>query len=470
MVAKTYWLAGSALALLVAAGPAMAADLPVAPVYKAPPPMIAPLNWTGFYLGAGSGFAVFNADTSVQNPAGAPLFATSTQGGKGWLATGYVGYDYQISDHIVAGVLGDFDFGSVTGGYLDPATGGTGTMKEKYSWAAGGRLGWLVFPEFLAYVSGGYTQAHFTGFSLSNGTTLAAHNYSGWFASIGVDTTFPLLGNGWFFRSDFRYSQYGSATLAEVNAAGAVVDLQSIRPAVQAVTAGLIYKFNSGVTTAPGAGFSFGDFLRAPRGPSHWTGLYLAGGGGYGTWAAYSTALSSPGGVPLASTTNGGRGWFGTVNGGYDYQLTDRLVAGAFADFDFANIRGTFQDPNPAGSLAGTMSERSSWAAGLRGGWLITPTILSYYNVAFSQANFSSANMSGVATLGSHTYNGWFLGSGLEAALPFLGNGWFARVEYRYATYKSANISEVAASGAVLDVITVNPVVQTVRTELVYRF
>ena len=230
MVAKTYWLAGSALALLVAAGPAMAADLPVAPVYKAPPPMIAPLNWTGFYLGAGSGFAVFNADTSVQNPAGAPLFATSTQGGKGWLATGYVGYDYALSDHIVAGVLGDFDFGSVTGGYLDPATGGTGTMKEKYSWAAGGRLGWLVFPEFLAYVSGGYTQAHFTGFSLSNGTTLAAHNYSGWFASIGVDTTFPLLGNGWFFRSDFRYSQYGSATLAEVNAAGAVVDLQSIRP------------------------------------------------------------------------------------------------------------------------------------------------------------------------------------------------------------------------------------------------
>ena len=363
MVAKTYWLAGSALALLVAAGPAMAADLPVAPVYKAPPPMIAPLNWTGFYLGAGSGFAVFNADTSVQNPAGAPLFATSTQGGKGWLATGYVGYDYQISDHIVAGVLGDFDFGSVTGGYLDPATGGTGTMKEKYSWAAGGRLGWLVYPEFLAYVSGGYTQAHFTGFSLSNGTTLAAHNYSGWFASIGVDTTFPLLGNGWFFRSDFRYSQYGSATLAEVNAAGAVVDLQSIRPAVQAVTAGLIYKFNSGVTTAPGAGFSFGDFLRAPHGPSHWTGLYVAGGGGYGTWAAYSTALSSPGGVPLASTTNGGRGWFGTVNGGYDYQLTDRTRGGRIRGFRFREYKG-----NLPGSESRRLSRRHDVGTIVMGG------------------------------------------------------------------------------------------------------
>lgn len=141
MVGKTYWLAGSALALLVAAGPAMAADLP-GPVYKAPPPMVAPVNWTGFYIGAGSGFAVFDARTSVQGAGGA------NQGGKGWLVSGFTGYDYQIGN-IVAGVLGDFDWGSVTGGYLDPATGGTGTMKEKYQWAVGGRLGWLVFPNFL---------------------------------------------------------------------------------------------------------------------------------------------------------------------------------------------------------------------------------------------------------------------------------------------------------------------------------
>ena len=470
MVGKTYWLAGSALALLVAVGPATAADLPTpAPIYKAPPPMVAPVNWTGFYVGAGSGFAVFNADTSVQSAGGAPLTPTATQGGKGWLVTGFTGYDYQIGDRIVAGVLGDFDFGSVTGGYLDPANGATGTMKEKYQWAAGGRLGWLVFPEFLAYVSGGYTQAHFTGFSLNNGTTLPTNTYNGWFASIGVDTTFPLLGNGWFFRSDYRYAQYNTATFGEVNAAGAVVDLQTIRPAVQTVTAGLAYKFNSAPTTPLGAGFSFADFLSAPRGPSHWTGFYLAGGGGYGTWAAYSTT-QSPAGVPLASTTNGGRGWFGTVNGGYDYQLTDRLVAGAFADFDLANIKGTFQDPNPAGPLAGSMSERSSWAAGLRGGWLITPAILSYYDVAFSQANFSSANLGGVATIGSNTYNGWFLGTGLETALPFFGKGWFARIEYRYATYKAANISEVFGTGAVRDIMNVNPVVQTIRTELVYRF
>ena len=116
------------------------------------------------------------------------------------------------------------------------------------------------------------------------------------------------------------------------------------------------------------------------------------------------------------------------------------------------------------------MSERSSWAAGLRGGWLITPGILSYYNVAFSQANFSGANLSGVATLGSHTYNGWFLGSGLETALPFLGNGWFARDRVSLCDLQERQHFGGVPSGAVLDVITVNPVVQTIRTELVYRF
>jgi len=95
---------------------------------------------------------------------------------------------------------------------------------------------------------------------------------------------------------------------------------------------------------------------------------------------------------------------------------------------------------------------------------------LSYYDIAFSQANFSGANLNGVSTVGSHTYNGWFLGTGLETALPFFGNGWFARIEYRYATYKNSNINNVLASGAILDVMNVNPVVQTIRTELVYRF
>lgn len=467
---KTFWLTGSALALLVAVVPAMAADLPAPPaVYKAPPAAAPAYSWTGFYVGAGSGYAIWNGDTSVQSAAGAPLFGTSTLGGKGWLGAAFVGYDYQLTDHIVVGALGDFDFGDVKGQFSDPATAATGTMKETTGWAAGARIGWLVFPEALAYVSGGFTQAHFSGFSLTTGDTIPSHDYSGWFASVGVETTFPILGNGWFFRSDYRYSQYNSASLAEVAPAGVIADVQTFHPYVQTITAGVIYKFNSAPVSAPFATFSFADFFKPPQGPARWTGLYVAAGGGYGTSSSFSTSNSAAG-VPIASVTNGGRGGFGTVNAGYDYQVTDRLVAGVFGDFDFANIRGTFQDPNPAAPIAGTMTENSAWAVGVRGGWLLTPAVLNYYDAGFTQAEFSGANLSGVANLPSHTYDGWFFGSGLETALPFLGNGWFARVEYRYSTFDKTTLPENLVAGGLRDTITVEPNVQTVRVELVYRF
>src|SRR5579859_4236638 len=45
-----------ALLGLAAAAPAQAADLSVAPIYKAPPVVAAPAyNWSGFYLGANGG-------------------------------------------------------------------------------------------------------------------------------------------------------------------------------------------------------------------------------------------------------------------------------------------------------------------------------------------------------------------------------------------------------------------------------
>src|ERR1700692_4607051 len=56
-----------ALLGLVAAAQAYAADLSVAPIYKAPPVVAAPAyNWSGFYLGVngGGGWGTSNWDTS----------------------------------------------------------------------------------------------------------------------------------------------------------------------------------------------------------------------------------------------------------------------------------------------------------------------------------------------------------------------------------------------------------------------
>ena len=53
---KTVLLSGVALAALITA-PAMAADIPARPVYKAAP-AVALTNWTGLYVGAHAGYDV----------------------------------------------------------------------------------------------------------------------------------------------------------------------------------------------------------------------------------------------------------------------------------------------------------------------------------------------------------------------------------------------------------------------------
>jgi len=130
-------------------------------------------------------------------------------------------------------------------------------------------------------------------------------------------------------------------------------------------------------------------------------------------------------------------------------------------------------------STVGTMTENWAWAVGARIGWLFTPELLSYFNGGYTQAHFSSADMivnfSGagtpLSTVSSHTYGGWFLGGGVEAKLPWFGEGWFGRTEYRYAYYDSETLPDNAiGGGAPIAFVSIRPYVQTVRSELVYKF
>lgn len=207
----------TAVAALISA-PAFAADLAV----KAPPIAPSPVySWTGFYSGAGYGYGMWNADTTVQETAGFPLFGTNTAGGRGWLATAVAGYDYQFGDHLVAGVLADYDFANMHGVFTDPGGLGSlgGELTENSAWAAGARIGWLFAPQLLTYVSGGFTEAHFSSVVLNQNNaltgpataTLPSHTYNGWFIGGGLETTFPFFGSGWFWRTDYRFAEYDSA-------------------------------------------------------------------------------------------------------------------------------------------------------------------------------------------------------------------------------------------------------------------
>jgi outer membrane immunogenic protein len=79
-------------------------------------PVVAPTSWTGFYVGAGWGYGVWDMNSTSVFPSGSQ--GTTNNGGRGWLGMADVGYDYQFAIggwNLVAGVLADYDFGNMTG-------------------------------------------------------------------------------------------------------------------------------------------------------------------------------------------------------------------------------------------------------------------------------------------------------------------------------------------------------------------
>ena len=247
-----FLLAVFAAVAALAVGPAAAADMTAKPAYKAPPPPAPAPSWTGFYVGAGLGYGMWNADTGLTF-GGVPQTATVTNGGRGWLGKVTAGYDYQFTSNIVAGVFGDYDFANIKG-WLQTTTGICpfcnvgGNENENSSWAVGGRIGWLITPDIFSYWNGGYTAAHFDTINLvdQNGFTfqgtIPSNTYHGWFTGGGVETRVTFLPiTGLFFNTEYRYASYNMASFPSFTIPG---DNVTIRPYVQTITSGLVYKFN----------------------------------------------------------------------------------------------------------------------------------------------------------------------------------------------------------------------------------
>jgi outer membrane immunogenic protein len=210
-----------------------------------------------------------------------------------------------------------------------------------------------------------------------------------------------------------------------------------------------------------------------------WTGCYVGGGGGYGMWNQENTQFfAGPPVVQVAATqTNGGRGYFGTVGGGCDYQFplgTWNMVVGAFGDYDFASMKGEFSQQ--IGNLTGTEKLSSQWSVGGRIGWVATPNLLVYFSGGYTEAKFDRINLHGLGApvsdfIPGQTYKGYFLGAGDEYALNFLP-GLFWKTEYRFSDLDTQRlVSRSVATGLPNgDLFDSHKYVHTVRSELVYRF
>src|SRR3981189_3676817 len=160
----------------------------------------------------------------------------------------------------------------------------------------------------------------------------------------------------------------------------------------------------------------------------NWTGFYIFGGGGGGLWAADQHVQNSITGNPLTiDQRQGGSGWFGTVGIGYDWQFGGRWVAGIFGDGQFGDIRGSLSDPDFG--IEGREKLRTSYAGGVRLGYLVAPQVLSYVNAGYSGSEWSGSNLTTlaagggpvIATTPSFRRDGWFVGGGGGNNLDIFG-------------------------------------------------
>ncbi len=465
----------AALISVAFAHAASAADMPAkAPVYKAPE--AAATNWTGLYVNGGFGYGLWSADTTTFDPAtgACALCINQEQGGKGWLGVVGLGYDYQFAPQFVGGVFGDFNFASIKGTIQDGNPFFAGETKEQRAWAVGARIGYLVTPDILTYVNGGFTSAHFSGANMvvtfagtpTNSST-PDFTTNGWFIGGGTEVAMPSilglqLGPGWFWRSEYRYARYENKQLPD-RSGGLPQSSFNFRPTVQTVTSQVVYKLNTG-----GPAYR----VAAPA-PAQWNGFYVNAGLGYGLWAADTTTINPTTGLCTLCVVQvqGGKGWLGRFGGGFDYVVLPKILVGVFGDYDVSSLKGTIQDQGPVS--AGEIKQNAAWTAGVRAGFLLTPRILSYVDGGYAGARFSGTTqilvftpLAGVpagTTTPGFTANGWFLGGGMEAAItPNL----FWRNEYRVAHYRNKTIPDEPGA----DSITFKPTVQTVTSQLVYKF
>jgi outer membrane immunogenic protein len=239
-------------------GSALAADLPARTYSKAPAPVMAP-SWTGFYLFGGVGGGIWDADSSAfNNVTGVPITVNQRQGGDGWFGTVGAGYDWEFNSAWVLGIFADGQFGSLKGSIAGvlPGVALTGSEKLRDTWAAGGRLGYLVAPNVLSYVNAGYTQSFWSSSQLAtiNGTappvvSTPSFSKGGWFVGGGVENNLNIFGisaPGWFMKTEYRAAYFGTKNLVETTIATGVPTgvTTTFKPFVETISTSLVYRFN----------------------------------------------------------------------------------------------------------------------------------------------------------------------------------------------------------------------------------
>jgi outer membrane immunogenic protein len=232
------------LITLFVSGPALAADLPMAPPPQAPvayiPPPVPVYNWGGVYVGVNGGWAV-GTIKYTNNFNG----FSGSQSDNGGVAGGTLGANWQ-SGAFVFGIEGDFDWSGVANNATASICASTGTCQTGNTWLSTirGRAG-VAWDRILFYGTAGGAFGNLQ--TTLNGVT-TTHTQDGWTAGVGVEAA---LAENWTAKIEYLYVDLGSTSAAgtcsgaapAICAAGTPFSVNANLTA-NLIRAGLNYKFN----------------------------------------------------------------------------------------------------------------------------------------------------------------------------------------------------------------------------------
>jgi outer membrane immunogenic protein len=219
----------TAVVQLAMAQSAGAADLSVAPLYKAPPRQKAPAyNWSGFYLGVngGGGWGHSYWDTS-----------TDRVGLSGGLVGGTAGYNYQFQNNFVLGLEGDMDWAHLNGTNSSVNCPAGCSTSDTWLSTVRGRAGY-AFGGVMPYVTGGLAVGDIR--ASTPGFPGASDTNAGWTVGGGVE--FALPGN-WTAKAEYLHVDLGNFNCG-ANCNGMPTDNVSMHDNL--VRAGVNYRFGWG--------------------------------------------------------------------------------------------------------------------------------------------------------------------------------------------------------------------------------
>jgi outer membrane immunogenic protein len=262
---KLLVIAGAGALWMAAVAPTGAADIPAAPVVRAPVMVPAKQNWYGFYIGVHGGYGWSrNAITATPDAFYAPVFVAGLPTSMAGDARGFIGgitygSNYQF-DRVVLGFDSDFSYTDIKASQTFNATilgvPVTTNASQRLTWFGTTRVrgGFLLSDNILLYGTGGLASGRIEA-SSSNLVNLAGgcllpgacpfggitKNLWGWAAGGGVE----FASGPWQFRAEYLHYDLGTVNYVMRDFVVPVAAIgSSLKVSGDMVRGAITYRFN----------------------------------------------------------------------------------------------------------------------------------------------------------------------------------------------------------------------------------